>query len=339
MRTTRARWKLLTGCALLAALTWPAIAQGAAAKDMPGTDRRIPLSERKRIAVLPFDDGAVRESSYYGRVFEVGRGVADMLTTALLKTNKFRVIEREKVDAVLAEQDLGKTGRVDAETAARIGKVLGVEYLLTGRVTEFSVETKGGSIGALGRGDLRDLSLSRSTADVKLDGRLVDSTTGEIVFAFTGGGHDSRANVGVAVLDVGRVSFGSAEFFRTILGAATRSAVDNSVKEVASAANEVIYRPPDLSKINGYVVYVEGPNIMTNLGARYGVKVGDRFHVLRPGKEVRDPQTGELLTVITTPVGVLRIDRVEEKVSAGAMAEKADGVEVQIGDMVRPGGP
>jgi curli biogenesis system outer membrane secretion channel CsgG len=338
MSTTRARWRLLTGCALMAALVWPAIAQ-CTAQDAAAADRRIPLSERKRIAVLPFEDGAVRESSYYGRVFEVGRGVADMLTTALVKTNKFRVIEREKVDAVMAEQDLGKTGRVDAETAARIGKILGVEYLLTGRVTAFSVETKGGSIGALGRGDLRDLSLKRSTADVKLDGRLVDSTTGEIIFAFTDGGRDSRADVGLAVLDVGRIRFGSEEFSRTILGAATRAAVDNSVKEIASAANELIYRPPDLSKINGYVVYLDGPNVMTNLGGRYGVKVGDRFQVLRPGKEVRDPQTGELLTVITTPIGVLRVDRVEEKVSTGVLAEKATGAEVQIGDVVKPVAP
>jgi curli biogenesis system outer membrane secretion channel CsgG len=336
MACMTAKWRLLFSCVLVATLALPALAQKAPSKDSPPKDSRIPLSERKRIAVLPFDDGAVRESSYYGRVFEAGRGVADMLTTALLKTNKFRVIEREKVDAVLAEQDLGKTGRVDAATAARIGKVLGVEYLLIGRVTEFSVETKGGSIGAVGRGDLRDLSLSRSVADVKLDGRLVDSTSGEILFAFTGGGHDSRTNVGLAVLDIGRVSFGSAEFLRTILGAATRAAVDNSVKEVASAADELIYRPPDLSKINGYVVYIEGPDIMTNLGARYGVKVGDRFQILRPGKEIHDPQTGELLTVLATPVGVLRIDRVEEKVSTGTIAEKAAGLEVQIGDVVKP---
>jgi len=337
-------WAPVTKVAKAAGQASPAAvaAVGLATNGPQVSGERIPLSQRKRIAVLPFDDGAIRESNYYGRVFDVGKGVGDMLTTALFKTNKFRVIEREKVDAVMAEQDLGKTGRIDAETAARVGKVLGVEYVLIGRVTEFSVDTKGGSVGAVGRGDLRDLSLSRSTARVALDGRLVDTTSGEIVFAFTGGGQDSRTNVGLAVLDVGRVSVGSTEFQRTILGGATRQAVDNASKQVATEGEQVIYAPPDLSQIKGYVVYIEGASIMTNLGARYGVKVGDRFQVVRAGKEIRDPATGEVLTVITTPVGVLRIDATEEKVSTGTMVERPGGappageMTPQIGDMVKP---
>jgi len=296
---------------------------------------RIPYSERKRVAVLPFDDGAIRESSYFGRVFDVGRGVADMLTTSLVATNEFRVIERDKVDAVLAEQDLGASGRLDPATAARVGKILGVDYLVLGRVTEFAVDTKGGSVGSW-RGDLRDLTLSRSTAEVKLDGRLVDSTTGEIVYAFTGAGRDGRTNVGIRVEDIGRLTFGSAEFRRTILGAATRAAVDNSAAQIADAAQKLIYGPPDWSEVNGYVVYLDGARIMTNLGARYGVKVGDCFQVLRRGEEVRDPGSGELLTVLSTPVGVLRMDAVEEKVSVGSLVGRAGELQAQIGDMVRP---
>jgi len=338
MGAMTARLTVTLTCAMVAALTWPVIAQGGQAKNPQGSDSRIPLSERKRVAVLPFDDGAIREGSYFGQVFNVGLGVADMLTTALVKANRFRVIEREKVEAVLAEQDLAKSGRVDPATAAKIGKILGADYLLMGRVTEFSVETKGGSIGGVGRGDLRDLSLSRSTADVKLDGRLVDSTTTEIIFAFTGAGHDSRTNVGISVQDIGRLSLGSAEFFRTILGVATRQAVDSAVQQLATGADQAIYRPPDLSQINGYVVYVEGPKIMTNLGARYGVKPEDRFQILRRGQEIRDPGTGELLTVITQPVGILRIESVEDKVSIGSLAESAGDLKVQIGDMVKPAG-
>ncbi|UCH35630.1 MAG: hypothetical protein JSV65_04575 [Armatimonadota bacterium] len=326
------KWRVVVCCGLAVAVL---AGQAAAETD----ELRIPLSERKRIAVLPFDDGAIRQSSYFGRVFDVGKGVADMLTTALVNTRKFRVIEREKVDAVIAEQDLATSGRVDPATAAQIGKILGADYLLMGRVTEFAVETKGGSLGALGRGDLRDLSLSRSVAAVKLDGRLVDTTTAEILFAFTGGGHDSRANVGVAIRDIGRVSFGSAEFMRTILGAATRQAVESSAKRVAQGADEVVYQPPDLSDISGYVVYIDGERIMTNLGARYGVKVGDRFQVLRRGQEIRDPETGELLTIITQPVGVLRIESVEDKVSIGSLPERAGALAVQIGDMVKPLNP
>jgi len=306
---------------------WPALAQD--------QGRRIPLSERKRVAVLPFDDGAIRESSYFGRVFDVGSGVADMLTTALVNSHKFRVVERDKVDAVLAEQDLGKSGRVDPATAARIGNILGVDYLVLGRVTEFGIDTKGGSVGSWG-GDLRDLSLSRSRAQVKLDGRLVDTTTAEILFAFTGAGRDSRTNIGVRIEDIGRLRFGSVEFARTILGSATRNAVDSSAKQLAAAAQQIIYRPPDPSQVNGYVVYVDGPTIMTNLGARYGVAVGDRFEIVRRVREIRDPETDELLTVIAQPVGVLHVESVEQKVSVGRLVERAGELTAEIGDMVQP---
>jgi hypothetical protein len=66
------------------------------------------------------------------------------------------------------------------------------------------------------------------------------------------------------------------------------------------------------------------------------VKVGDCFQVLRRGEEVRDPGSGELLTVLSTPVGVLRMDAVEEKVSVGSLVGRAGELQAQIGDMVRP---
>ena len=61
---------------------------------------------RYRIAVMPFDDGSI-QNHWWGNNWEVGKGVSDELVTELLKTNKFRLIEREQLDKILKEQDMG----------------------------------------------------------------------------------------------------------------------------------------------------------------------------------------------------------------------------------------
>lgn len=93
-----------------------------------------------KIAVLPFDDGSIKDR-WWGRNWDVGKGISDELVTELLNTNQFRLIEREQIDKVLKEQNFGMSGRVDANSAAKVGKVLGVQYLVMGRVTEFSFKS------------------------------------------------------------------------------------------------------------------------------------------------------------------------------------------------------
>ncbi|HBK68897.1 MAG TPA: hypothetical protein DDZ91_09670, partial [Firmicutes bacterium] len=91
-----------------------------------------------KIAVLPFDDGSIDEV-WWGD-YNVGSGVSDELVTALLNLTpqKFRVMEREQIQRVLEEQEFGASGLVDASSAAKIGKILGVQFLLIGKVTEFT---------------------------------------------------------------------------------------------------------------------------------------------------------------------------------------------------------
>ena len=103
--------------------------------------QNVGAEELYKIAVLPFDDGSVQDRWWDEGHWDVGKGIADEFVTEFLKTNRFRLIEREQIDQVLAEQDFGQTGRVDAATAASIGKILGVDFLVMGRVTEFSLKS------------------------------------------------------------------------------------------------------------------------------------------------------------------------------------------------------
>ena len=83
-----------------------------------------------KVAVLPFDDGSIDERWWAD--YDVGRGVSDVLVTSMLnlEPKRFRLVEREQIDRVLAEQNFGTSGRVDAKSAAAIGKILGVQFLV-----------------------------------------------------------------------------------------------------------------------------------------------------------------------------------------------------------------
>jgi len=98
-----------------------------------------------RVAVVDFEN----KSTWHWWGDRLGEAAADVFVTDLMESGKFTLIEREKVDAVLIEQDFGTTGRVTSQTAAKIGKMLGVDLILTGSVSQFSVGSTGGGIKGL----------------------------------------------------------------------------------------------------------------------------------------------------------------------------------------------
>jgi curli biogenesis system outer membrane secretion channel CsgG len=87
---------------------------------------------KARIAVAKFLD-----KSGKGQAAGIGSGMADMLATSLFQTGRYIVLERQNLQDVLSEQDLGASGRVRPDTAAAIGQVEGAEILVTGNITEF----------------------------------------------------------------------------------------------------------------------------------------------------------------------------------------------------------
>jgi len=103
------------------------------------TDQEVTYSPydgpKKRIAVLQFDNKVNKR--WWDRSWNIEDRLTEMIITELMKTNRFIVVERGSLNEVLSEQDLGDSGRVRQETAARIGEVLGAQVLLKGAITEF----------------------------------------------------------------------------------------------------------------------------------------------------------------------------------------------------------
>ena len=117
----------------------------------------------------------------------VGRELSDLLTNELVATKKFRMVERRKLDAVLSEQNLGASGRVTPGTAAKIGKLTGAQYLVTGSVSAYEEDVRD-SGGGFSYGGF-SIGGKKEAAYVAIDLRVLDTSTGEIVDTRTVEGH------------------------------------------------------------------------------------------------------------------------------------------------------
>ncbi len=245
-----------------------------------------------RVAVVRFDNNSTWR--WWGD--QLGEAAADVFVTALMDSGRFSVIERQKVDAVLIEQDFGASGRVTPQTAAQIGKMLGVDLLLTGSVSEFSVSTTGGAIKSLGVGV--------TTGKVVLQARLVNTTTGEIVVAAE---EENKKNL------VG-ARYKGMNFKQKYDYGLANEVMHPAVEKIVS---EIVEKSKGLSSStnSGRVVKVEGTRAWINVGADAGAKIGDEFEVIRQGEELIDPDTGLSLGAEEEKVGKVVIVEVKDKYS------------------------
>ena len=134
---------------------------------------------------------------------DVGRDLSGMLANELAGTGKFKVVERDKLEKVLEEQDLADSGRIKKSTGAKIGQLTGAQYLVMGTVSAF--DTKTASTG--GGVSFRGISVGGKKEDayIAIDLRVVDTTTGEVEFTRT---VEARASSGGVNLGLYRGGFG-----------------------------------------------------------------------------------------------------------------------------------
>ena len=205
---------------------------------------------RPTVALLDFEFGTV--DRWWSGNWDIGKGIADMLVDELVNDGSFRMIERKRLDAILAEQNFSNSDRADPSAAsiAQIGKALGVKYLVVGSVTKFGTENQrtrvgGGAFGG-GRFGLGSVGTSKGKATVALTARVVDTTTGEIMASSRGEGTSKRSGLllggggGGGVGGIGGIEIGSSDFRETVLGEATELAVKAVVEKLLAAKGRLI---------------------------------------------------------------------------------------------------
>ena len=316
---------------LLASMAIPAVCQAPPAQ-----------GRRPRIAIMDFDYATVHSysSAMFGADVDIGKGISDMLVNDLVKDGTFSVIERKALEKIMAEQNLSNSNRADPTSAAKLGKLLGVDAILVGSITQFGNETKkiglGGAGGTFGGFGMGGIGHSKSNANVVVSARLVNVDTGEILAVAEGKGASSRSSTSLLgggshnwISGNGNVDFGSSDFQSTIIGEATKQAVDQLSVGIVGGSSKVAVRT---ITVEGIVAAVDGGQIILNVGGSAGVKVGDQLQIVRVTKEIKDPTTGAVLRKLTTQVGVVRATDVD---AASSVCTPVSGSGFQTGDLAK----
>jgi len=311
-------------------------AQAPAAAPAAATGRR------PRIAVVDFDYATVHAgvSQIFGQNIDVGRGVTDLLVNYLVKDGSYSVIERKALDTIMAEQNFSNSDRADPASAAKIGKLLGVDAIIVGSVTQFGNDTKNTGVGGVGSGlgkmGLGGFKQKQSKAIVGLTARVVNVDTGEIIAAAEGMGESKRTSTSLtggggawSGFGAGGVNFGSSDFQNTIIGEAVKLAVEKMSTAVIAERPRVQVRQVT---VQGLVAAVTGGQVVVNVGTKAGVKVGDQLTVQRVSNEIKDPATGKVIRRLSSNIGVIKVVDVDEQ---SAVAEVVSGSGFKVGDTVK----
>ena len=194
--------------------------------------------------------------------------MSEMLATALAQTSRFVLVERERLDKVIAEQNLALAGLVDESAAAEVGNLLGAQYVVVGAVTSAT------------RDKLDKFGYKQIDVKVGVDVKAVDTSTGKLLVSESALGISSHKEITTADGVVVSAALDDA----SVYGAAARDAVEKVAEKIAA-----------LAPVVGFVVEVDGKIMTLDVGRETGVGTGDRFVVFRVGEEITHPTTGKHL--------------------------------------------
>jgi len=245
--------------------------------------------------------GRFTNESNYGRSLlndaeldRIGKQASDMLSSRLIQSGQFVVLERTDLNKILKEQQV-------VEDA----KLVGSDTLIIGSVTEFG-RSVGGKTGFLS-------STKVQTAKAKVDIRLVDVKTSHAYFSAIGAGEASTETGEVA-------GFGSrADYDATLNDRAIAAAISDVIDRLVSKLRDRKWRT-DILDVKGAQVFITG-------GRRQGVQPGDVLEVMEAGDTVKSRQTGFDVTLPPRKVASLRVVSLfgETETDEGAVCEVADG--------------
>ncbi|HSE63214.1 MAG TPA: CsgG/HfaB family protein [Thermoanaerobaculia bacterium] len=281
---------------------------------------------KPRVAILEFKN---KTEGYVWAWYRAGEAAQDMFVTELVKKGNFRVMEREKLEAIMQEKNLQLSGDIDPKTAVKLGKMIGVEYLIAGAVTELGVADRDVSVpSGLFGGRLPSVNVRSQKMDAAVDARAFSTTTGEIVWADSASEETSDSSVYVA-------GAGGGVEDRRKLDRLLRPVVVKLADSLGQAkiSTSGLGGASDASGVAGKIAKAVGSTLYVNVGSEAGVKEGDEFTVIRAGEVIKDPDTGEVLGANESTVGRVRITAV-----MGPRLSKAapvSGAVFKVGDVLK----
>lgn len=240
------------GCAEMP-IKMPNLTAGTTTKSTTGERLCASGSLRASIAVSSFTN---KSGGGWGYNRSIGRGMADQLTTALVSSGCFKVVERQNLEGVMAEQGLGQSGAVDSRTAARAGRIAGADLIITAAVTEFMENASGtkasggGALGAVVGGILG----GNKAAHMAIDLRITDVQSSEVIAAQSVEGSANDINWGAILgsqIGGGRLKGALSGWENTPRGKAMRAVIKHSVSAVREMIPQGYYRHAGAGRFSG----------------------------------------------------------------------------------------
>lgn len=224
----------------------------------------------------------------------IGKQASDMLSSRLVMSQQFLVLERP---------DAGKLEREQKVVGS--GALVGADTLIMGSVTEFG-RSVSGKVGFLS-------STKAQVAKAKVDIRLVDVKTGLAYFSAQGAGE--------ATVEVGEVAgFGSrSEYDATLNDRAIAAAISDVIDRLVAKLTDRPWKT-DVLEVQGQQVFISG-------GARQGLRAGDQLLVMAAGQTVKSAQSGFEVSLPPKQVGTLKVLSTfgEDETSEGSVCELTSG--------------
>ena len=161
---------------------------------------------KKRVAVFDFENAAIQTEAVNNlgtQPTDVGKAVSQLLIAKLVQDGTVTVVERAAIDRVIAEQNLSNSDRADPRTAAKLGKILGVDAIILGAITHYDYSEKIHKANSFFGASSSPKAKYDISAKVQIAARLVSPDTAEVLRTCEGVGETERKDVKVDLRDTG----------------------------------------------------------------------------------------------------------------------------------------
>ena len=281
-----------------------------------GQDRVSVIKKKPRVAVLPFEIGAVSDRQMFdlGGIEKFAETVTQQLVNTFVGLKRFIVVERSAIDKILKEQNLQTSDLTDPSKAVSLGAMLGTEFLVQGTIVNIHTTTS-----------KKD---KKSSCKVDLLIRIIDVTTGQIVASKDIAGisdkkKDKSANIAYDALDNADAE------------------ISSSIKHVFPVEGKIVrFMEPETDKKakKKDKSKKQGEMVLISCGRELGIKEGDKFQVIREEEITVDGQVfkrqvavGKLKVIKLEMDGIFSIcEIIEGTKTITADKEKLDFVVVSV---------
>lgn len=235
------------------------------------------ITLKRKVAIARFsNETTYAKGAFYDKENDpLGKQTVDILSAKLAATQKFILLERSDLELINAEKEL----------AGLNVQNVGADYLIIGSLTKYGRKNTGEQ-GLITR-------TKRQTVEAGVSIRLVDVSTGQIIYSEEANG--TAETEASTTLGLG----GKAGFDATLSDKAIEAAISQLVENII---NNCMDRP-----WKSYFLSYDSDAIIISGGKTQGIRPGDKFDVIRRGKQVKNPQTGMMVELPGTKVGSVTV--------------------------------